>query len=406
MRSVTRAFLIAVVALSVTTQTAHSNALDEILRTAALKNGLRPSAQLFNNRDAALAASGKLFFESKHLSLNGKIACRTCHLGGFGSADGLPNAVGIFGKDGGPKRGLSNGKIVPRNTLSLWGRGAKGFETFFWDGKIDFSMGKKISQFGDQAPSDDSLITAVHLPPAEIREMLNDDPTVSLFKRESPQKASELYDQIVKSLRVKEAQAVSALAGKLEKSSAVIQFHDIARSIAAFIRGKFRLKDTRFHKFVFGSEKLTTDEVQGGIIFYGKGRCVNCHNGPHFSNLQFHAIPFPQLGFGKPEFGVDYGRFNVTFQAEDLYKFRTPPLFNVEKTAPYGHSGSLSNLHQAIVAHFDPLRSIDPKSMTPSARHEFFKRMAAVGESFKFLTVLNDEEVEKLQKCLLSLSFD
>jgi cytochrome c peroxidase len=122
--------------------------------------------------------------------------------------------------------------------------------------------------------------------------------------------------------------------------------------------------------------------------------------------LQFHAIPFPQLGFGKPEFGVDYGRFNVTFQAEDLYKFRTPPLFNVEKTAPYGHSGSLSNLHQAIVAHFDPLRSIDPKSMTPSARHEFFKRMAAVGESFKFLTVLNDEEVEKLQKCLLSLSFD
>jgi len=361
---------------------------------------------LFNNRDAALAASGKLFFESKHLSLNGKIACRTCHLGGFGSADGLPNAVGIFGKDGGPKRGLSNGKIVPRNTLSLWGRGAKGFETFFWDGKIDFSMGKKISQFGDQAPSDDSLITAVHLPPAEIREMLNDDPTVSLFKRESPQKASELYDQIVKSLRVKEAQAVSALAGKLEKSSAVIQFHDIARSIAAFIRGKFRLKEARFHKFVFGSEKLTTDEVQGGIIFYGKGRCVNCHNGPHFSNLQFHAIPFPQLGFGKPEFGVDYGRFNVTFQAEDLYKFRTPPLFNVEKTAPYGHSGSLSNLHQAIVAHFDPLRSIDPKSMTPSARHEFFKRMAAVGESFKFLTVLNDEEVEKLQKCLLSLSFD
>ena len=43
-------------------------------------------------------------------------------------------------------------------------------------------------------------------------------------------------------------------------------------------------------------------------------------------------------------------RFNVTFQGEDLYRFRTPPLFNVHTTAPYGHSGSIADLREAIVA--------------------------------------------------------
>ena len=112
---------------------------------------------------------------------------------------------------------------------------------------------------------------------------------------------------------------------------------------------------------------------------------MNCHNGPYFSDFKFHAVPLPQLGFCKNGFGVDYGRFNVTFDPQDLYRFRTPPLFNVEKTAPYGHAGSLAKLSEAIVAHFDPLRTIDLKSMDEVARHEFFKRMAATGPSFMML---------------------
>ena len=86
---------------------------------------------------------------------------------------------------------------------------------------------------------------------------------------------------------------------------------------------------------------------------------MTCHYGPYFSDLKFHVVPFPQLGFGKNGFGVDYGRFNVTFDPKDLYKFRTPPLFNVEKTAPYGHSGSVATIQEAIAAHFDPLRLVN-----------------------------------------------
>ena len=35
------------------------------------------------------------------------------------------------------------------------------------------------------------------------------------------------------------------------------------------------------------------------------------------------------------------------------------PLANVELTQPYGHSGSLVNLEDAIIGHFDPFFLID-----------------------------------------------
>lgn len=115
--------------------------------------------------------------------------------------------------------------------------------------------------------------------------------------------------------------------------------------------------------------------------------------------------PFPQLGFGKNGFGVDYGRFNVTFDSEDLYRFRTPPLFNVEMTAPYGHAGSIATIRDAITAHFDPLRGIDVNVMSSMARHEYFKRMAATGDDYKLLSILSDDEVVQVEKFLHTLSF-
>src|SRR5205823_5788530 len=33
-------------------------------------------------------------------------------------------------------------------------------------------------------------------------------------------------------------------------------------------------------------------------VFIGKGRCVNCHNGPRLENGSFHATGVPQLGDG------------------------------------------------------------------------------------------------------------
>ena len=398
--------LLAAIALSIgTAANAADKPFSEILRNAALANGLLPAKQLFVDTDQHLAAVGRAFFKSKNLSLNGRMACRTCHLDAFGSGDGLPNAVGIFGAGEGPARAFSEGKIIPRNTLPLWGRGGRGFDVFFWDGKVDFSGQRPLSQFGADAPSSDPLLTAVHLPPVEIREMIDDDADLSRFKTESPDQAKRLYSRILTRLVETERAAMEDLASSLDKPVAEIAFRDVARSIAAFIRSEFRLRDTAFHRFVFGAGQLAADELQGGLIFYGKGKCVNCHTGPYFSDLRFHAVPLPQLGFGKNGFGIDYGRFNVTFDPRDLYRFRTPPLINVNSTPPYGHSGSLTALRDAIVAHYDPLRNLDTAGMTPLSRHEHYKRMAAVGDDFRLFGVLTDQEVTMVVKFLKTLSF-
>ncbi len=386
--------------------TLNANSFEEILKKAALENGVLPVDGLYHNPDATLVEVGKTFFESERLSLNGNISCKTCHLAEFGSADGIPNAVGVGGIGHGNKRLSGNGKIVPRNTLPLWGRGGLGFSTFFWDGKVDFSKGQRISQFGNKTPSADPLIVTVHLPVVEIREMLFEDSTVAEVKKETTESANEIYRRVEDTLRTHERDAVRRLAEILKKEISQIQFLDIARSIAAFIRAEFRIKSTKFHNFIFRGGDLSEDEVQGGLIFYGKGKCSTCHSGPYFADFEFHAIPLPQFGFGKNGFGVDYGRFNVTLKPNDLYKFRTPPLLNVTRTPPYGHSGSAINLDEVIIYHFDPLRLLRIEDMDHLARHEYYKRLAISSQDILHIGYLTEKEVSSLVKFLDTLSFN
>ena len=82
----------------------------------------------------------------------------------------------------------------------------------------------------------------------------------------------------------------------------------------------------------------------GGLIFFGKGRCVACHavagdSNEMFSDFQMHMIGVPQIA---PEFGVELGNVifdgpcedqdlgleQITGNPADRYKFRTSPLRN------------------------------------------------------------------------------
>lgn len=397
--------LLIIFALCVSALGADETAFPQILRKLIMDNGFTPANDLYLNPDEGLAPIGKVIFESKKLSLNGNISCQTCHLAKFGSADGIPNAAAIAGEGEGPERLLSGAKLLARNTLPLWGRGAKGFTTFFWDGKVDFSDSKRFSQFGSNQPSEDPLITAVHLPVVEIREMLDEDDFVRARKQESVDSSKDVYDAIANNLKKFEPQASKTLASYLRKSVSQLTYVDYARSIASFIRSEFRIKETRLERFVKKTESLTSEELRGGLVFYGKGRCVICHSGPHFSDLKFHTVPFPQLGFGKNGFGVDYGRFNATLDPKDLYKFRTPLLYNVQKTAPYGHSGSLATIEEAIIAHFDPLRLTNLSSVDALTRHEFYKRMALSSETATTVGFLSLDDITDLTHFLKTLSF-
>lgn len=407
MKSAIDRIVLTAAALIFLSASAFSEGLREgVLRGAAKAAGLSTTQDVLPQISSERSAAGRKLFESKKLSLNQEIACQSCHLDRFGSADGIPNAIGTGGKGEGADRLVHGGDIIPRNVLPLWGRGSKDFDVLFWDGKVEKKNdGSIASQFGTDPPSIDPLVVASLLPMVEIREMVADTDAANAFKNESLDAAKAVYSRIEERVRNDETlSALIAQAYNIEPSKITIK--EVAECVADFIRDKFQLRDSKFHRFVFDGASLSTQELKGGLLFYGKARCATCHNGPFFSDLKFHTIPFGQAGFGRNGFGVDYGRFNVTLDPLDRNKFRTPPLYNVLKTAPYSHSGSTYDLAAAIRAHVDPLAVLDTKAMPGPQRVEFYQRLKSWSEEPLHDVYLNDDEIADLVAFLGTLTFE
>ena len=277
----------------------HANFLDMFLKEAAIKNGYKIPKEVNSKFDEGKATIGKKLFESSKLSLNGDTSCSSCHLDKFSSSDGIPNAIGVGGEGEGFHRLDSEGALVPRNTLPLWGRASKDFSTFFWDGKVELKNSKVISQFGENSPSSDPLTVAIHLPFVEIREMVVDDTFVNEnLKTETVNSALSIQDILLQRAKV-DLDLANSLSDAFSIPEDELEFVHLAISIKHFFAKKFALKDTRFSKFISGDSQLTDEEILGGITFYGKGMCSACHSGPHFTDFKFHTIALPQAGPGK-----------------------------------------------------------------------------------------------------------
>lgn len=378
---------------------------DQVLRDAALKAGLIEAEKTHVKVEPEFVAAGKLVFQSKRLSLNRETACASCHLDRFGSADGIPNAVGTQGKGQGVERLAAGGDIIPRNTLPFWGRGGVGFNVFFWDGKVNGTDGAVVSQFGPLPPSSDPLVVAAHLPPVEIGEMITDSQKNDELKTETISTAQSVYALLVGQL-IGDPDIEQALTFATGKQPSQIVYLDVATALASFIRENFKVQPTKLHRFVFEGIPLTDQERRGGLVFYGKGGCSICHNGAYFTDFDFHAVPFPQAGFGKNGFGIDYGRFNETLDPDDRYKFRTPPLLNVTKTAPYSHSGSVADLGDAIRFHVDPLALYNATRFSDAQRVEYYSALKSWSREPLVGIALDNEEIDDLVAFLATLEYD
>lgn len=109
----------------------------------------------------------------------------------------------------------------------------------------------------------------------------------------------------------------------------------IIESLATFQRSIVSRR-TPFDRFLAKDKKALTDQQLVGLhLFRTKARCINCHNGPFFTDNEFHNDGLTYYG-RKYE---DLGLYNVTKKPEDVGKFKTPGLRNVMKTAPWFHNG-------------------------------------------------------------------
>ncbi len=101
---------------------------------------------------------------------------------------------------------------------------------------------------------------------------------------------------------------------------------------------------------------MTEKEKKGAVVFFGKGKCYECHTGPALNDKGFYA-------FGMGDFdnsddalileNVDFemvkkGRGGFTKNAEDNYKFKTPTLYNLIDNGFYGHGGTFTSIKDVI----------------------------------------------------------
>jgi cytochrome c peroxidase len=179
---------------------------------------------------------------------------------------------------------------------------------------------------------------------------------------------------------------------------------DVANAIAHFEEMAFATRDSLWDRHLRGEPTaLGVDAKRGAIVFYGKGRCVVCHRGALFSDFGFHSIGVFRLG--PPDNShEDFGRWNATRREEDRYKFRTPPLRNVTRSAPYFHDGSEQTLRGAIDRHRDPLSRANTYNPDGSFAMTV-KQINAISPILLPRTELSDRDVKDLIAFLAALEY-
>lgn len=275
----------------------------------------------------------RLFFDPR-LSANGGVSCATCHRPERRFADTFPQSVGI-----GPTH---------RNTPSLVGSAWSPWQ--YWDGRKDSQWSQALAPLehpGEQGAGRHA-----------VADVLGND----------------------RWYRERYASLFGTAPGR-EPVDRV--FVNVGKALAAYER-KLRPGPTRFDTYAQALRKgvafgalLTADELAGLRLFIGKARCIDCHNGPLFTNNAFHntgqlSAPgeLPDRGRfdGVNEIRGDpfncMGEFSdagpeacgelrfVQDGPETLGAMRTPSLRNLGGTAPYGHHGRIPDL-SAVLAHYN-----------------------------------------------------
>ena len=266
--------------------------IDETVQWAEL--GPLPPGPFEEKNDSAkqLIELGKALFFDTRLSGSGKISCASCHQPSMSWTDGKDRSIG------------HEGAINKRNSPTIQNTWAG--KSFFWDGRSK------------------SLEDQAFAPINSETEMHNEMPGV------------------MRNLRaVKGYKEMFARAFGDEQ----INPDRLTDAIAAFEKTIVSRK-SRFDLFLEGNKHaLNNAELRGLHLFRTKARCMNCHNGPLFTDHAFHN----NGQVIDSAYKNDKGRYQVTHMDADLGKFKTPSLRDVTRTGPWMHNGSRDVLNDILV---------------------------------------------------------
>lgn len=374
-----------------------------------------------------------LFFDP-FISGPKRIACAACHVRSLGAGDALPMAVGLGGSKGVGDERLAEKRafIIPRNALPFFNRGSDGLTALFWDGRVQVGPdGTFETPLGNRLPGgfDSLLAVAAVFPPAEPDEMLGRsmERVGEVAYHQDLVQSDSIADNLQeRTLVVFERLLVRLLApGEVKPTSSTVSRYralfteaypgvrvdefgiaHVGNALAAYIKAAFALAPAPWDRYISGDrEALTLEQKQGALIFFGKGRCVVCHSGTHFSDSRFHSLALPQSRIGKHTSYIDYGRAGATSRGEDRFLFRTPPLRNVTKTGPYGHNGLFKTIEKIIEHHSNPVPALfETQQQFPKSSSYAGRLLASRSTILGEMAPLSESDISLLTRFLAALS--
>ncbi len=366
-------------------------------------------------RDEARIKLGQALFFDPVLGGNLDVSCATCHHPSTGTADGRTRAVGTLAYVAGDRRlpvgfslvevadgekvltGFKKGgaahPFTPRNSPDAFNRGDSAWTNMFWDSRVHRKADGGFAVNAMRIAPTPGLYQ-VELPPivenlAAAQAMMPVLSNDEMRGTKGETGATGDHNEIGQIQGQDEEKIWAALMDRLlefdgyrelfaaaypDQSLDDLHFAHAANAIAAFEIDSFTLLDSPFDRFLAGDDSALDDRALAGArLFYGKARCADCHSGKLLTDQLAHNIGVIPIGPGPDpveitDFGIAH-RSNAGL--DQKYAFRTPPLRNVELTAPYMHNGAYATLDAAIRHHLDPMRALtryDKSQLEPEFR--------------------------------------
>lgn len=333
----------------------------EILRGLWI-GSLKPLPPDPSNRyadDERAAKLGQQLFFDTRFSANGQVACATCHQPDKLFQDGLPLSVGVG--------------TTHRRAMSIIGTAYSPW--LFWDGRKDSLWAQATGPMESAVEHGGNRTQYAHLIDqfyrAQYEAIFGPLPDLSGL----PANAGPIDDPAARAAWEAMSEAARVNVSRI--------YANMGKAIEAYER-KIMPGPARFDRYVeailnddlaAARSIYTPDEAAGLRLFIGRGNCTDCHNGPLFTNNDFHNTGVPAVASLPEDTGRAKGiqqvladEFNCLSQYSDagqtdcaelrfikagddhdlMRQFKPPSLRDVAERAPYMHAGQFKTLEEVL----------------------------------------------------------
>jgi cytochrome c peroxidase len=399
-----------------TSSTSKANPLAAEVRRLAAGRGITPLERPAPVRWELVRLGRALAFD-KILSGNRDISCMTCHLPRFATGDTRSLSIGQGATGLGPERVHPRGVFIPRNAPPLFNLHA--LEPLFWDGRVTRDdAGRFHTPAGDKITPRMSRVfefgalSALPLFPVLSRSEMRADrgnELAAIPDDQEPRVWRALMRRLGRIPRYRRMFEAAYPGTRFEQMT----FAHASNAIAGFFTDRLAFNNSPWDRFLAGHDRALTPVQLAGAKNFMSARCSICHNGPAFTDNQFHNVALAQFGPGQGDGATgrdDFGRMRVTGLPADRYRFRTTPLRNVELTGPYGHDGAFIGLRD-FVDHYSEshlkLRNYDVDQLEPALRGTVLQTFGAILKTRDSLlegVVFTPQQVDEVTEFMKALT--